>query len=376
MKAYAKLYCKKTKLRPDGSSPIYLVIKLNGKEKLISTGQFINPDHWDNKAQSASNPAKYNKLMAILNNDKTKLNDVIINIQHRKGVVSFNTIITEFKRGEQDDCFIKFAFNELERLKLGLKMKTHEDYYYSLNNLKEYQSSVTFNEITHEFLTYFDIWLKAIKKRNKTSRNHNFTAIRKFINIAITYGLTNNYPFRTFKIKQTSENKEPKYLTEDELYKLEELLYSKPLGDRHTRTLTNFLFTCYTGIPGQELRAQNSLKISDKAITYTRTKTNQPVLVPLIKKSKRLLPLLKDMQLKQHYHSVNIDLREILNMAGIDKDITYHCGRHTFAVNSLIKGISLSVISNVLGHTTTKTTEIYAKVVDQLLNKEMALWDE
>jgi integrase/recombinase XerD len=57
------------------------------------------------------------------------------------------------------------------------------------------------------------------------------------------------------------------------------------------------------------------------------------------------------------------------------KHITFHCSRHTFAINSLILGIPLEVVSKILGHTELKTTQIYAKVVDNLVNREMKKWN-
>ncbi len=375
MKVYAKLYCKKNRKKPDGTAPIYLVLRIKSKERLLATGKSINPDHWDQKAETVVNPVKYNKLMSILTKEKVKLNDIIIDIQQRQGLLTFDNIINEYHKGSRNEDFLEFAFTELENLKPGMKRKTHEDYYYSLQNLKEYRPTLSFNEITSELLIHYDVWLKSIKKRNDSSRYHNFTAIRKFINLAISYGLTNNYPFRNFKIRVKSEKAEVIYLTEKEVKKLEELLYSNTLGERHYRTLCNFLFTCYTGISGQELR-NGALNVNGESINFVRSKTNKPVKVPITSYSRKLLPVVKENKLKKHYYSVNQDLTEIMEIAKINKYITYHCGRHTFAIISLMKGISLSVISKVLGHTTTKTTEIYAKVVDELMSKEMAKWDE
>jgi site-specific recombinase XerD len=65
-----------------------------------------------------------------------------------------------------------------------------------------------------------------------------------------------------------------------------------------------------------------------------------------------------------------------MELMGINKHITYHCSRHTFAILSLILGIRIEVVSNVLGHSSLKTTQIYAKIVDTFRRSQMDKWNE
>lgn len=261
---------------------------------------------------------------------------------------------------------------ELQKPKLAFK--TYEDYYYTLNNLKEFDSAVTFDELNYKFLTRFEVWLKVVKHRNQNSRVRNFTTIRKYFNMAINFGITTNYPFRQFKFSPQKVERE--HLLEAELEKIQELFDAQTLSERYQKTLGNFLFTCYTGIAADDMRNKDRLKFNGGFVSFIRGKSSEPVKVPLTKKAKDLIPFILEANLKQKSQRVQDDLKVIMNETGIDKHITYHCGRHTFAVISLMKGISVSVVSNVLGHTSLETTKIYAKVVEQLLNKEMAKWDE
>jgi integrase len=182
-----------------------------------------------------------------------------------------------------------------------------------------------------------------------------------------------NYPFKEFKF--SPGKKERDYLLESELKALQDLFDSNKLSKRHQDVLANFLFTCYTGIAGDDMKNKHRFNVSEDSITFERGKTNKPTKVPLTKLAKRMLPEIQNRKLKLKISEVSIDLAKIFELAKINKTITYHGGRHTFAIISLMKGISLSVISKVLGHTSTKTTEIYAKVVDELLNQEMKKWD-
>ena len=375
MNAYVKLYCKKSKVNSTGQAPIYFVIKLNGKEKLLSTGKSIAPELFDNSGGGGIiNKSTHGKLNAYLENKKSKINGIILDLQYQEASLSFERIIGKYQRKTNHNCFIDFYQNELESLKCGIAYKTYKDYKVSLSNLKEYSNSLLFEELDYKFLVRYDTWLQSVKGRNQNSRYHNFTALRKFLNLAIKYGYTQNYPFKDFKFSQRKVERE--YLSESELCKLQELFDSGTLKDKFQNTLANFLFTCYTGIAADDMRHKERLSFNGTTVAFVRGKTKVPVKIPLTSKALNLVPEIQSRALKQSSHRVHKDLKCIMENAGIDKIVTYHVGRHTFAIISLMKGISLSVISKVLGHTSTKTTEIYAQVVDELMNKEMLKWDE
>ena len=374
MSAYVKLYCKKSRLKKNGEAPIYYVIKLKGKEKLLFSGKTIKPSLFDNESGEIKNKILFGKLNSCLTTEKVRFNNIILDLEFKKEAITFEKIVSRFNSPTENRCFIEFFTNELEAIKNGIAKKTYKDYLVSLNNLKEYRRSIPFDDLNYKFLLQYEIWLKSIKKRNQNSRYHNFAAIRKFLNLAIKYGYTSNYPFDNFKFKQ--KNVEREYLTESELTRLQELYCSGKLSDRLSGTLAHFLFTCYTGVAGDDLRNKDRLKFDEDLLTFERGKTKQNVKVPLSTKGKYMKERILNCSLKQSPSRVNSDLIEIMEIAKIDKHITYHAGRHTFAIISLMKGISLSVISKVLGHTSTKTTEIYAKVVDDLLNTEMSKWND
>jgi integrase len=374
MSAYVKLYCKKSRLKKNGEAPIYYVIKLKAKEKLLFSGKTIKPSLFDNESGEIKNKVRYGKLNSCLTTEKVRFNNIILDLEYKKETITFEKILSCFKSPTENKCFIEFFSNELDAIKNGIAKKTYKDYLVSLNNLKEYRQSLSFDDLDYKFLQQYEIWLKSVKQRNQNSRYHNFAAIRKFLNLARKYGYTSNYPFENFKFKQKTVERE--YLTEMELLDLQKLYCSGTLSERLNTTLAHFLFTCYTGIAGDDLRHKERLNFNGDLLTFERGKTKKLVKVPLSNRAQSLKDKILNSSLKQSESRTNTDLMEIMKIAKINKHITYHAGRHTFAIISLMKGISLSVISKVLGHTSTKTTEIYAKVVDDLLNTEMSKWND
>lgn len=141
------------------------------------------------------------------------------------------------------------------------------------------------------------------------------------------------------------------------------------------KSLGNFLFSCMTGVSGREMRDKDCIRFEGDRIIFTRKKTNKQVYIPLHRKAKELWEDVKKDNLKQKHNRVNDDLKEALKAAEINKVVTYHESRHTFGVVGLLKGMSIMVISKILGHASVKTTEIYARVVDVLTKQEMDKWD-
>ena len=164
---------------------------------------------------------------------------------------------------------------------------------------------------------------------------------------------------------------ERKFLTVEELKKLIET----PIKDRWGKP---FLFSCFTGLRYSDLEHLKWSDIQDgndgrKVIVIRQKKTKEIVRIPLSKNAERFLPekthrelifwnLADDPRLSKY-------VREWCYRAGIKKYITFHCARHTFATLSLNGGADLYAVSKVLGHTSVKTTAIYAKALDEVRQK-------
>ena len=149
-----------------------------------------------------------------------------------------------------------------------------------------------------------------------------------------------------------------------------------------------FLFSCYTGLSYRdiiELSSDNILLGIDgnKWIMTTRTKTNIPVKIPL-------LPIVESLLIKYEDHIIthnsgklmpkisnqklNAYLKELSDLCGIKKNLTFHMARHTFATTvTLSNGVPIETVSKLLGHTKITTTQIYARVIESKISKDMLM---
>ena len=148
-----------------------------------------------------------------------------------------------------------------------------------------------------------------------------------------------------------------------------------------------FLFSCYTGLAYIDLKNLSSDMLQrwpdgNLWIDTKRQKTNIPVHVRLLETPLRLIEKYKDsVRGKSRLlfpvpsnQKVNSYLKEIADLCGIDKDLTFHMARHTFATTiTLSQGMAIETISELLGHKSVRTTQIYAKITPSKLEREMML---
>ncbi len=372
-----KLYQKKSRARPDGTAPVYLVLRIDGKERLIHTGRHLHTDHFDNvtgRVRRGADDAM--RLNAWLQDKLRGLEKTVMDFRHDGRTLMHEVILAEYE-SDGGDGFVAFARRELDASKGTISRKYHGTTGYQLAKLDKYKPGLSFAQLTFGFLRQYEYHLTALGNQPNTIKS-DMVMIRKFLNLAIRKGLAKNYPFKDYKIPGANVTKE--YLTLKEMQSLHGLYDGGTLSDRLHGTLGHFLLGCYTGLRFGDVGRLNGGNLKDGQLRVRTEKTGKVVEIPLSNRALRLIVgfgdgKLFERPLKQSNSRVNGDLKEIMALAGIGKHITFHCSRHSFAINSLVLGIPLEVISNVLGHSELRTTQIYAKVVGELKQKQMEKWN-
>ena len=186
-------------------------------------------------------------------------------------------------------------------------------------------------------------------------------------------------PFENFSVRFKDGDWE--FLTIEELNLLYEHWERQTLEPSELTVLQYFLFSCYAGgLRFSDVKKLRYDRIKNGVIRIKLLKTGEAVVVPLVSKALKLIPApaagrtLVFAEAFENRHT-NAVLKELVHKVGIQKHITFHCARHTFATVSLTIGIPIEVVSKLLGHRDIKTTQIYAKIVDDLKVKEMQKWE-
>lgn len=248
-------------------------------------------------------------------------------------------------------------------------------------------SDLFLSQLNYKFLTDFEYFLLKHQPKdhhkpcgNNTVMKH-IERLRKMVNIALKNEWLEKDPFAKFKKTFTKTNRE--CLTELELktieakeFKIERLRFVKDL----------FVFSCYTGlayIDVMQLTPRSiTLGIDGETWLFTsRQKTDTNVKIPLLPKALEIIEEYKDHPKAKadetlfpviSNQKLNSYLKEIADLCGITKNLTFHLARHTFATTvTLTNGVPIETVSKLLGHSSIRTTQIYAKVLDRKVSEDM-----
>lgn len=387
-------FIKKNKIRTNGTAPIYLRITVDGKAAEIAAKRYIDPKKWDNKSQKAvGNTQEAKTLNTYLKTLEQEVYDFHYLMLKEEDFVTAESLKSKLlgtdiekrmlipifqEHNDKVEALVgqDFAPGTLERYKTSLK-HTQE-----FINWKYKVSDIDITQIDHAFIMDYDFWLRSVRKCANNTAVKYIKNFKKIIRLCMANGWLSKDPFLGYKAK-IKEVERP-YLTKQEI----QAIYEKEFAsDRLNQVCDIFLFSCYTGLAYVDVVKLSKSNINigidgDKWIFTNRQKTGTATRVPL-------LPLAQEMVLKYENHPqcVNSDvlfpvlsnqkmnsyLKEIANICGIGKELTYHIARHTFATTvTLSNGVPIDSVSKMLGHKNLKTTQHYAKILDTKISDDMS----
>ncbi len=211
-------------------------------------------------------------------------------------------------------------------------------------------------------------YLSSISHLKARTINHYIKAIRHICKKAVQEGLLTSNPFEEIKSKKVQSDSQ--FLTRTELLALTNTVCGNLEVERA------FLFSCYTGLRLGDIKKLRSSNIQEGYLVFTQSKTGSH---ERIKIPQYALGIVADVpglpfQLPTYKH-LRKHLKRWVELAGITKHITFHCARHTFATLQIELGVDVYLVSNILGHSDVKVTQIYAKIVDKKKDEAMDLMD-
>jgi len=380
----------------NGIAPIYARITVNSKRCEVSIKRKISMESWNfgkGMAKSSSNENK--QLNSYLEQIRKMMVESYQDLVLSKQVITTEAIKNKFLGLDISDMTLcKLIEYHNTNCKETLRWGTLKNYFttqkYIVLFLKErYKTSdIYLKSLNYKFLVDFEYFLRKHSPvdhqrpmENNTVMKH-IERLRKMIKMAIRYEWLEKDPFIAFK--QKFQRFERGFLSEEELKIIEEKEF---LIARLQHVKDLFIFSCYTGlsyIDVIKLSPENiQIGIDKQYWLFTkREKTDNSVRIPIlpiamdiINKYKadpkalvynRLFPNISNQKLNSY-------LKEIADLCGINKNLTFHLARHTFATTvTLTNGVPIESVSKMLGHSKISTTQIYAKVVEKKLGEDMA----
>lgn len=385
-------YLRKNEVNKHGNSSIMVRITINGEKVQFSSKLQINPYLWDTKnGKAIGRSVESMNINRILDAISVKATDLYHKQLHEQGYVlpeKIKNIIVGIDTDKKKMLIQYFEeHNEFYLLKIGKDTSEITHGRYELTKLRlseflreEYKlSDIPVIELTPIFIERFFLFLQ------NTHNCNNNTALKFIQRFRTVFNYIRNTgadikadPFASFRFRTKKVIRE--VLTQDEI----DTVYKKEfITERLSQVRDIFIFMCYTGlsyIDVAQLTEENIKTAFDghRWVMIKRQKTNVPSNIRLLDAPLEIIKRYKGQQNNGKLFPVasnqkmNEYLKEITTICGINKPVTCHTARHTFGTTvTLANGVPIETVSKMLGHTDIKTTQIYAKIVDQKLSSDM-----
>ncbi|WP_316829086.1 site-specific integrase, partial [Pedobacter miscanthi] len=374
---------------------IFLRITVDGVRAEMSTSRNCEPERWNAKAGKVIGTKEDVKtLNAYLENIKAEVYAAHSQLNADGAAITADSVKCKFLgKAEKTHTIMEaikihntnmaalvekedYAEGTLRRFKV---LEKHVKEYLSL----KYQTGdLNIRNIDHEFIDGFDFYLHTSKDNDTNTASKHLKNLGKIVRICLRNKWIITDPFFGYKLKSKLVQRE--YLTADELQNIAGKKYSTA---RLTQVRDFFLFSCYTGLSYADVQKlkQTDIRIGidgEKWLFSYRKKTGTPVAVPLI-------PIAADILEKYENHPLCVNqnralpissnqkmneyLVEIAALSSIVKTLGNRIAKRTFATTvTLLNGVPIESVSKMMGHTNIRTTQLYAKMLDEKVSSDMA----
>ena len=388
-------YAKRAKASVNGLVPIYTRITINGKRIELSSNRFVEMSKWSTEAgKMKGNSEEARSINSHLDMLRIQIIDMQMELVHKKIPVTAETLKNKILGVDERARMLIPIFqddnNKIKEL-VGKEYApgTLERYKTSLSHTIEFLqwkykvSDIEINKIDHAFVTDYEFWLRSVRNCANNTAVKYIKNFNKIIKICLANDWLDKNPFANYKSKV--KEVERVYLSEEEIQNIIEKDFKT---ERLSLVRDIFLFSCFTGLAYIDVKNLTKSHISigidgEKWIFTHRQKTESASKIPILPltqmiidkyednpqsvNQEKLLPILSNQKM-------NAYLKEIATVCNIEKELTFHIARHTFATTvTLTNGVPIESVSKMLGHKNLRTTQHYAKVLDKKVSEDMKI---
>ena len=391
-------YAKRAKASVNGLVPIYTRITINGKRIELSSNRFVEISKWSTEAgKMKGNSEEARSINSHLDMLRIQIIDMQMELVHKKIPVTAETLKSKILGVDERARMLIPIFqdhnNKIKEL-VGKEYAagTLERYKTSLSHTIEFLqwkykvSDIEINKIDHAFVTDYEFWLRSVRNCANNTAVKYIKNFNKIIKLCLANDWLDKNPFANYKSKV--KEVERVYLSEEEI---QSIINKDFKTERLSLVRDIFLFSCFTGLAYIDVKNLTKSHISigidgEKWIFTHRQKTETASKIPILPVTQmiidkyldhpksnnedRLLPILTNQKM-------NAYLKEIAGVCEIEKELTFHIARHTFATTiTLTNGVPIESVSKMLGHKNLRTTQHYAKVLDKKVSEDMKILRE
>lgn len=388
-------YIKRAKVNNEGICPIYVRVTIQSKRFEFSANKYVNPERWSVEGTKVKGG---NEETRTINSHLDYLKNQVLEAEKRlfkKDIKVTSEILKKelFGIAESKRMLIPIFQDHNNRIKelVGKEYApgTLERYKTSLSHTIEFLewkykiSDIEINKIDYAFVTDYEFFLRSVRNCANNTAVKYIKNFNKIIKLCLANDWMDKNPFANYKSKV--KEVERVYLSEEEI---QSIINKDFKNERLSLVRDIFLFSCFTGLAYIDVKNLTKSHISigidgDKWIFTHRQKTETASKIPILPVTQMIINKYAD-----HPQSVNEDkllpilsnqkmnayLKEIAAVCEIEKELTFHIARHTFATTvTLTNGVPIESVSKMLGHKNLRTTQHYAKVLDKKVSEDMKI---
>ena len=371
-----------------GKSPLMIRIFLNGEMLNVgSSGIYIDKKLWNNSTNRVKGRGSESlNLNVQLDNISNSLQMIFKKHEFDEDLTLDKIKSIFLGKNKVKTTFVEFYDKYLEDIKAQVgagksialyhKYSAARSHFVNFLHAKYGRKDLMPGELTHLIIHDFEIYLKTVVSLKSNSATKTLKFFKTVVIFAQKCGMMTHDPFLNhhFHLEPVDRG----FLTDEEIQRIMQKDFEIP---RLEMVRDVFIFSCFCGlayIDVAHLTQENIITLDNRPwIIINRQKTNVQSNIPLLEiprmildkykgkiKDNRLLPVLSNQK-------INAYLKEIADLCGIKKRLSYHTARHTFATMLLSKGVPIESVSKMLGHTNIKTTQIYARITNKKIEQDM-----
>jgi len=387
------MYARASKPNYLGQLPIYVRITIQGKRKEFTTKIYVEVEKWNSKAYRINGNSDETRITnSYLDSIRLKIHQTFLKLSLHNEEVTMDSFSHAYLGTKTKiRTLIPIFKNHNQKIKelIGREyaMGTYVRYETTLAHIQKFlkwkfaQNDIEITKINNAFVNDLDFYLRTEHNCANNTVMKYIKNFKKIVHICIANGWIDKDPFINFKTKFIEIEKT--FLNQDEL----DLIIKKQIQFPRLDLVRDiFIFACYTGlayIDVKQLTPDHITKgVDGENWIYThRQKTDSPSRIPLLKIPLAIIQKYKDHPKSDNEslllpilsnQSMNAYLKEIADICGINKVLTFHCARHTFATTvTLSNGVPIETVSKMLGHKSIKITQHYAKITDKKVANDM-----
>src|SRR5690606_11520711 len=388
-------YVRSSKSSKSGLVPIYQRITINGVRIELSTSKFVEKSKWNSSAgkmKGTSEEARMiNSYLDILKLKAYETEKWMVNNNQEINAQSFKNKLLGIEERQRKLIVIFENHNRKMKELVGkeFSINTHKKYETAISHTKEFLKhqyrvdDISVRQVDIAFINDFDFFLRNTKNCNNNSTIKYIRNFGKVIKQCYVNGWIDKDPLLKYNGKVREVERE--FLSQEEVI----TIYTKQFKTERLNLVKDiFVFSCFTGLAYIDVKNLTKSRINigidgGKWIFTHRQKTETASRIPLLPIAEEIIE-----KYKNHPQCINEDkllpvlsnqkmngyLKEIADICEIDKNLTFHLARHTFATSiTLSNGVPIESVSKMLGHKNLKTTQHYAKILDKKVSEDMKM---